>query len=276
MKRVRPLLGTYVEIEANGLNDDKLQSAINAAFVAINKVQKLMSAHDQRSQLSRLNRYAFKKSLHVHPWLYEVLRTAIELHQKTEGRFDCTVAPVLKKTGHLTCKAIRKTRDGCSSDIDLRPFQRVRFCRRLSIDLGGIAKGFAVDKAIETLKSHGVRSATVNAGGDLSVYGTTSSPIFLRNPENSAKLVEVGQLQNGAIATSATYFSKLRYGQFVTSALINPKAKSNANSSLVTLRSYSVIAPSCMLADGLTKAIAFSGRQSTAYIRKYQAYSLIL
>src|SRR5450830_312703 len=105
MKRVRPLLGTYVEIEASGLSEDKLQLAINAAFLAICKVQQLMSVHDQRSQLSRLNRHAFGRTLHVHPWLFEVLKTALKLHKQTDGRFDCTIAPALKRSGHLTSKS---------------------------------------------------------------------------------------------------------------------------------------------------------------------------
>jgi len=276
MKRARPLLGTYIEIEANGLAEDRLQLAINAAFAAISKVQKLMSVHDQRSQLSRLNRHAFGRALHVHPWLFEVLQTAVKLHQKTGGNFDCTIAPALKRSGHLTSKSVRKTCNGNSEDIDLKPSHRVRFSKRLSIDLSGIAKGFAVDKAIETLKKHGASSASVNAGGDLRVYGDIASPILLRKPENPAQLVQVGHLQNGAIATSATYFSKHQYGQQQTSALINPKAKINAQTSLVTVHSYSVIASSCMLADGLTKTLAFSGRNSGAYMRKYKAYSLVL
>ncbi|HEY0267719.1 MAG TPA: FAD:protein FMN transferase [Methyloradius sp.] len=276
MKRARPLLGTYVEIEANGLNDDCLQLAINAAFAAIDKVQTLMSVHDHRSQLSRLNRHAFGRQLRVHPWLFEVLQMAVKLHKQTGGRFDCTIAPALKRLGYLTSMSVRKIRNGNSADIDLKPAYRVRFTKRLSIDLGGIAKGFAVDKAVEALKKHGASSATVNAGGDLRVYGNIASPVFLRKPENPAQLVEVGQLQNGAMATSASYFSKRRHGQQDRSALINAKAKSKAKTSLVTTHSYSVIAPSCMLADGLTKALIFSGHSSTAYMRKYKARSLIL
>ena len=73
----------------------------------------------------------------------------------------------------------------------------------LTLDLGGIAKGFAVDKAVEALKQCGATSGYVNAGGDLRVFGDVSQSIQIRNPGNSSELMSLGSLANGAIATSS-------------------------------------------------------------------------
>jgi FAD:protein FMN transferase len=82
--RARPLLGTFVEIRSAGACRDAVEQAIDAAFAAIAKVHRLMSFHDADSDVSRLNREAFKRSVVVDPWTYAVLEAALALHH---GRF---------------------------------------------------------------------------------------------------------------------------------------------------------------------------------------------
>lgn len=302
MKRARPVLGTLVEIDAQGAPEAMLHQAIDAAFHSIQRVHDLMSAHQATSQLGRVNRHAYLRPLRVHPWLYEVLQAAQKLHADTRGDFDCTVAPQLMRSGHLPyrpgCAGLR----GGNADIQLLRNFRVRLSKRLCIDLGGIAKGYAVDKAIAVLKRHGVSSAVVNAGGDMRVYGQGAHPIYVRNPAQPGELIALGELHNGAIATSATYFSSraLAENETADAALASPArdvkrsrrsaARSSAGTSasssalihpgsraaLVSSKSYSVIASSCLVADALTKAMAFSRRTAPGFLRKYQAQAAIL
>src|SRR5206468_12782482 len=87
-RRARPLLGTFVEISARGAPRADLDAAIDRAFEAVAEVHRLMSAHDSRSDVGRLNLEASSRAVRVHPWTYEVLRTACELHDATAGVFD--------------------------------------------------------------------------------------------------------------------------------------------------------------------------------------------
>jgi thiamine biosynthesis lipoprotein len=97
VRRCRPLLGTFVEIQAFGTDAADLESAVNAAFLAITQVHRLMSFHDAESDVSRMNRDASEKRVHVHPWTWRVLESANEFSRNTDGIFDVTIAGQLVK-----------------------------------------------------------------------------------------------------------------------------------------------------------------------------------
>src|SRR5712692_9759091 len=90
-RRARPLLGTFVEITAAAASRSDLDDAIDGAFEAVTEVHRLMSPHEPQSDVSRLNREASAHAVSVHPWTYDVLRLAIELHEASGGVFDVTV-----------------------------------------------------------------------------------------------------------------------------------------------------------------------------------------
>ena len=101
VRRARPLLGTFVEISANGARSGDLQAAISGAFDAVADVHRLMSFHDRDSDVSRLNREAAIRPVAVHPWTYEVLHWSAELHAASHGLFDVAVADTLQRVGLL-------------------------------------------------------------------------------------------------------------------------------------------------------------------------------
>ena len=164
------MLGTFVEIQAFGTNAAELEDAVDAAFLAIAHVQRLMSFHDPESEVSRMNRDACYKRVRVHPWTGRVLKSAQEFSSNTDSIFDITMAGQLVKWNYLPSHGARFGR-GNWRDIILEATGHVRFRRPLLIDFGGIAKGFAVDRAVEILKRERVTAGIVNAGGDLRVFG---------------------------------------------------------------------------------------------------------
>ncbi|NDY82732.1 FAD:protein FMN transferase [Orrella sp. NBD-18] len=246
-RRCRPLLGTYVEIGV-----DKHVEAIESAFASIEKVQKLMSFHQHDSDLSRINQSSSGQSLQVDPWTWSVLKRAIEMYHNTRGAFDCAI-------------------QGDLSDIHLCKHNIVRIDDSVLLDLGGIAKGFAVDQAIETLQLSGVDQAIVNAGGDLRVYGDDPRLITVRDPNRPSGVIPAGYLTCGSIATSAPYFSYQQNASNETCALMNPFTRL----SICDLKSYSVIAPNCMDADALTKALAVHQNPDADYFKIYKAHALL-
>ena len=155
--------------------------AIDAAFAVIDKVHRLMSFHDPDSDVSRLNREACKRHVAVDPWTYQVLETAIELNRESSGVFDMTVASLLQQRGLLPRgagdPAPAADRITAAGAVELLGDRRVRYRHPgITIDLGGIAKGFAVDRALDVLRGCGLVRGLVNAGGDLRRIRTVPSP----------------------------------------------------------------------------------------------------
>lgn len=246
MRRARPLLGTLVEIEVDGATQAAAERAIAAAFEAVSLVQRLMSFHDADSDVGRINRSAFRTPVTVHPWTARVLRHAEVLHAATDGLFDCAVGHELIRRGLLPADGLDHVSPGGFGAVRLSADRSVCLTAPVAIDLGGIAKGYAVDRAIATLRAAGIRGATVNAGGDLRVMGDTDQPIYVRIPGGG--LLPVGSLRNGAIATSSSLATIDRGG-----------APHQSPGSPPDRRAYSVVAPSCVVADALTKILVQTG-----------------
>ncbi len=254
MIRSRPLLGTFVEIHVVG-DDAATSNAIDAAFQAIETVQDFMSFHDKNSQLTTLNCHAHQQPVTVHPWLYATLVRAARVHRQASHWFDCTVADVLVKQQQLPAPDVIPNHPTTQADVQLLAHLQVSYRHPLWLDLGGIAKGFAVDMAVHVLRQHHIQQATVNAGGDLRVFGQSPIPISIRRPSDPQQLLDLGSLHNGACATSAIYHSMQDYNGKTVSALIDPTTRT----SLMTAHSFTVFAPTATIADALAKVVAISG-----------------
>jgi len=257
--RARPLLGTYVEICCEHTS----QSALQDAFVAVETVHRLMSFHAASSELTKLNRNAHRYAVAVHPWTWRVLHACQWFHRESDGLFDPTIAPQLVNAGSLPAPSNDSPdADASFADVKFLDQRRVKFGRPLWIDLGGIAKGFAVDVAIATLRARGVRQATVNAGGDLRVIGSEPAEIWLRDPRDPTKLVATGTLRNGACATSGNYFGEYAGAWRIVTKSTNTKPRR---------ASVSVIAKRCLWADALTKVVALGETAARPLLHRLQA-----
>lgn len=272
MKRARPLLGTYVEIKADGLAPTALGRAIDGAFAAIDLVQRLMSFHDPDSDLSRINRCASREPVAVHPWTTMVLRRAGRLYEATDGLFDCAIGRELLSWGVLPPDGLDHVKSGDFRAVKLLPGNRVHFAASIALDLGGIAKGFAVDRAIVELRRHGIHRAVVNAGGDLRVMGDSAEEIFIRDPVNPTRLVKAGVLQNGAIATSSPAATLKRAQGHCVSALV----RSHTREPLLNSKAYSVVAPTCVVADALTKVLVQLDKIEAPFLTRFGARGIIV
>ncbi len=255
IRRARPLLGTLVEIRAAApWPEARLHTAVGAAFAAVERVQQLMSFHDAASGLSALNREAAQRLVAVDTRLYEVLAAALELSRRSQGAFDVCVAPHLEQWGYLPAMGEPTAAAADWTDIDLLDEWRVRFRRPLRIDLGGIAKGYAVDQAVAALRAAGVEAALVNAGGDLRGFGAQPWSVALRHPQSPAQSAHGLELRDEALATSATYFSRRHVGVAEVSPLLDPRSRRP----WLGVASVSVRAPDCLHADALTKVVLFA------------------
>jgi FAD:protein FMN transferase len=277
LRRAQPLLGTFVEIDVGDAEQRDLENAVEAAFSVVAKVHRLMSFHEANSDVSQLNLAASRRAVSVHPWTYQVLEMAAEMSRRSAGTFDIGVAPALQEMGLLpgvpdaltpagtvmpTVEAIELLADNC-----------VRFRHpSVRIDLGGIAKGFAVDRAIEQLKYRGVRSAMVNAGGDLAAFGPDSRVIHVRDPRSPNRLMCRIEVSNQALASSARRFDPFRSMDTADTAVIEPMSRMPARAAY----GATVRAPSCMVADALTKVVMVAGKRAATPLAHFQASAVFL
>jgi len=264
------MLGTFVEIQAFGTNAVELEDAIEAAFLAIAHVQRLMSFHDPESEVSRMNRDACYKRVCVHPWTWRVLKSA-QFSRNTDGIFDITMAGQLVKWNYLPRYGARFGR-GNWRDIVLEAAGRVRFRRPLLVDFGGIAKGFAVDRAVEILKRKRVIAGIVNAGGDLRVFGSASQLVHVRHPKQPNRAAGAVRLRERAIATSGIYFARTKKRRRCVSPILDARTGRAACDFI----SVTVSAANCMTADALTKVVFALRREAVPLLARYSADALLI
>lgn len=274
LRRARPLLGTIVGIRACGAPPGVLENGAAAAFEAIGRVQRLMSYHAPDSELTLLNRRAASRAVQVHEWTWRVLRAAMSLWEESGGLFDCTVAPILAAAGFLpdAHRPAAASRGASMGEVEFLPDRRVRFGRPLLLDLGGIAKGFAVDRAVQALRAAGVPQGVINAGGDLRLFGAEPEPIHVRHPQSPGELLCLGRFADTAVATSAGYFAGRLFGGRQITPIVHPARGEPIESSL----SATVIAPECVYADALTKPVLLAGKASAAFLARYSARAVVL
>jgi FAD:protein FMN transferase len=241
VRRLRPMLGTYVEIGADGPGAST-QHALNAAFASIEAIHAALSFQDPDSELSRLNRTPGQ-------WVpmsrigLQVLKLARAMGVASGERFNSTVGGQMVRWGSLPDhNRDERLAIGRSQDIESRG-GAARLRRAVLVTLDGIAKGFAVDRAITILIRHGVSSGWVNAGGDLRVYGDKRLEIVRREPDG--RLQPLGRLQNGAIASS---FVGGRRTRDLPGCMVGTVTERDDPGTVI-----SVIARSAWRADALTK-----------------------
>jgi FAD:protein FMN transferase len=276
LRRAQALLGTFVEIDVTDASRSRAESAVEAAFSAVADVHRLMSFHDADSDLSRLNRAASSGAVSVHPWTYAVLEMAVEINRHSAGAFDIGVAPALQRMGQLpgTSQASSSPAGIPTVDaIELLADNHVRFRHpAILIDLGGIAKGFAVDRAIEALQSRGVHSGMVNAGGDLAAFGSEARVVHIRDPRSPDRLLCQIEVSNQALASSARRFDPFQSTDTTDTAVIEPKTQMPARAAY----GATVRASSCMVADALTKVVMVAGKQAGGPLARFQASAIFV
>lgn len=276
IRRARPLLGTFVDITAIGPHGCDLDSATDAAFAAIAKAHRLMSFHEPASDVSRLNREAAMRPVLVDVWTWDVIAAAVDLNRRSEGAFDITVAPLLQQVGLLPSLAAGRAARAAPASRDtikLLPGRRVLFSHPATrIDLGGIAKGFAVDRAIEVLRAQQVTAALVNAGGDLAAFGPKAWSIDIRNPRDPRETIGAIAIKNNALASTGAPFDPFTAARLARTAVFDPRARAPA----AAIAGASVRAPSAMVADALTKIVMIDGEAAVALLDEFGAGALLV
>ena len=234
--------------------------AIERGFAAIADIHRLMSFHEPHSDVSRVNRAATGETTAVDPRTFAVLQASIHLSDMSDGIFDMTVAAGLVDAGLLPRPEGRAaTADATWRDVELSETGHVRLRRPLWIDLGGIAKGYAVDQAVLAMNLPNDIQCSVNAGGDLRVCGPDAERVLLRAPGQGA-IMPVVELENASLASSES-----------APGPAGPHFDGATRLGVGRRRFVSVVAEDCMIADALTKIVIVMGHGADGILRRHGA-----
>ena len=284
IRRGRPLLGTLVTIQLEAFDVDAgldmdghetaaLHTAIDAAFAAVAHIGRVMSAHCATSDLGALARAAPGSMIALDPHTVHVLRAAQRWQAASAGAFDpAAAARALSGAGlrpaFANMPAANTGRESRLAELRFLSDRHAQLTAPLRLDLGGIAKGHAVDLAVATLREHGVTSGLVNAGGDMRAFGPRRWPVAAawRQPIAPASAMNrdhaVGGPRELCDAALATSESNWPHSELIDTARQSASSRHRqamhrlADGRAVNAATHcrcTVRAPACIDADALTK-----------------------
>jgi len=271
------VMSTIAKVIAVAPDEKTARLSIDAAFEKIYRVEKLASRFDPNSQLSKVNLLAAKEPVKVDKELFDVLRQSVYYSRLSDGAFDITVGPLIDlwekcaETNSLpTDRQLAEVKKIVGYEkllLDSNDFS-VRFTAEgMKLDLGGIAKGFAVDLAVEEMKKAGAAGGLVAVGGEIGCFGSTEKNekwiVGIQNPRVS-KSSDEGQnviaklyLTDRNVSTSGGYRRFYKIGEHHFSHIFNPATEKSAE----TLSSVTIIASNGTQADALATAVSVLGAE---------------
>ena len=244
-----------------------LKKAFGVAWDEIDRVERLISSWIYASEISKINESAGKTPVVLSEELYQLLKFSKEIYLLTQGAYDLSIRPALKiwdwKLG------IIPTEKEIEISKNLVGFQNVIFNdsissvflpnRGMSLDLGGIGKGYVSWKVAEIWKRMGIMSGAINAGGDLYVFGNSCSytnwNVSIRNPFKKNEIIYTLRDTDIAIATSGDYERFFEIDSVKYSHIINPKTCKPVKG----ITSVTVFADNPILADALATSLSVMG-----------------
>lgn len=260
-------MGTIVEVALLGENQEKAERAALQAFHEIRRIEQLMSPKIETGDVFRINQSAGKEWVEVSPETLYVVKKSIDISVLSEGGFDITLGPLIELWRRARGKGSPPSEEEMKRSLDLVSFRNVLINQRgkiflkkvgMSIDLGGIAKGYAVDKAFEVLKNLGYKNLIVNAGGDLRAGGLKwDQPwsIGIQDPRIPNKIMAQLSITEGAIATSGDYEKYFMYQGKRYHHILNPRNGLPSEE----CQSVTILSKDGMTSDALATAVFVLG-----------------
>ncbi len=271
-------MGTIYTIVAYGRDRALLSEAVNEAFDEIDRLDAQMSNYKPDSELSVINREGAQHEVTVSPNLFGLIQYSLKASAESGGDFDITVGPLMKVWGFFRGQGrlpgpseIAKVEKTIGyQHVHLDPARRtIRFDEPgVELDLGGIGKGYAVDQAVEILRSSGVDAALVSSGGS-SIYALGAPPgergwkITVRDPYHDDKAADVLRLKNFALSTSGNYEKFFKIDGKIYCHIMDPHTGRPVQGMLSTVAAV----PTGVETEGLTKIFFVGGvEKSRAYL----------
>lgn len=262
----RPIMGTAVSVELWSDDETAAQAAIEAVMQEMVRIDETMSPYIETSELALINREAVQHPVKISAEMFHLLQTSLHYSEISDGAFDISFASV----GYLYDyrKHIEPSAQQIKTHLDAIDYRSIKLDANAStvhflkpgmrIDLGGIAKGYAVDQGADILLARGIKNAIVTAGGDSRIIGDHHGRpwmVGIKDPRIANKEAVVLPLENTALSTSGDYERYFMDGERRVHHIINPRTGKSATG----IRSVSVMAAHGIDTDALTKPLFILG-----------------
>ncbi|MEO0072408.1 MAG: FAD:protein FMN transferase [candidate division WOR-3 bacterium] len=263
------IFGSYVKIIIPAQDSLAASNFIRETFKIFRHIDSVASMFNQSSEIAMINRYGRgKMSLD----LKNLVAKSIEVAEKTDGAFDITVGSVLKNWGlyeDLKSPQTLPINDSCIVNYKsiLIKSDSIFLMPHMNLDLGGIAVGYALDKAAEFLQRNGVPYGLIDAGGDIICWGNKSFRIGIKNP-SGAGVIKILNIKNKAVSTSGGYERYRTRDSIKYTHIVDPHTKTPIIQETNSLVSVTIIANKCVDADAYATAIFVLGKDKGLTIMK--------
>ena len=270
----RFLMDTLVTIKAWGDDPAQVHGLLDAAFGEIERLEGVMSSERRDSEVSRINEGASGAWITMSADVASVLGRALFFSRLSDGACDVTIGPVMRLWGFSTTTPHVPDKDKIAAALDLIGADkiainegRVRFLKKnMALDLGAIAKGYTVDRAVLVLEEGGASGGLVEAGGDLRFFGTKPGGrrwrIALAHPRKAGALIGIGEIPLHSVATSGDYERFFEADGKRYHHLLDPRTGYPARRAV----SATVWARTCMDADMLSTTLFVMGPDGIPWI----------
>ncbi len=267
-KTTRLLMGTFVEVTVAGKRQVAREAA-NAAIAEMGRVEKLTSFHTPGSVVSKINAAAGTQTVSTGNEVLGLIQRSLGFAQATDGAFDPTIGPLSSLWGFSAGEPRLPSADQIRDRLGKTGWKRVQIQdqpptvflpeKGMALDLGAIAKGHALDRGAQVLRSRGVSGGLINAGGDVVAVGQkgAKSPwkVGVRDPRTMNAIVAVIELRDRAVVTSGDYERTFEHDGKRYHHILDPRTGYPAR----LAQSVTVVAPNATIADALATAVFVLG-----------------
>ncbi len=264
-EEARYVMGTVATISASAPGESAALAALDAAWAAFAQVDARMSTWRDDSDLARVNAAAARGPVEVPSDLLEVVAAALHWANATDGAFDPTVLPLLRAWGLQGGEPREPAADELARTLAVTGARHVQvdtaagtigFSREgVALDLGGIAKGYALDCAREAMTAVGAMSGVLDLGGNLLVFGSGREQVGIVDPDDPTRTVATIAVVDAAVATSGQYERHVEVGGRRRGHILDPRTGVPVDRQ----GSVTIVAPRGIDADALSTAVFVLG-----------------
>ncbi len=278
-KETRPSMYTIVSITVVSRTDNQAQKAIDASYAELDRLAALLNFYSETSEISAINKHAGEKPVKVSRDTLDIIERAVYVSEMTDGAFDVTVGPLVK-LWDIQNKVIPDQRSieerlkivGYKNIVLDKAASTVFLKRKgAQIDLGGIIKGYAVDKVVEVLRQNGIRSGIIAVGGEIRSLGKkpdgTSWVVGVQNPRqksNDDEVIATVELSDKALSTSGDYIKYFEKDGVRYHHLLDPKTGYPSRQ----CGSVTIVANDNTTSDGFAKLFILGPEKGLAVAKK--------
>jgi len=264
IKRTQILLGTVIEIQVRDVDEKIAEDAITKAFTEVKRIDNIFTTYNEESPVWKINNSA-DTIINIDSEIYNLIVLCDSITKLSNGSFDVGLDNLTKAWGFYSDNPHLPSKEAVDSALLFSGWEKIKLLdentiekkKQVGLNFGAIAKGYAVDRAIDVLKTLGIKEALVNAGGEISVIGNDWI-VGIQHPREINSIIKKIKLDGFTVATSGDYEQYFEVDGNRYHHILDPKTGYPSTG----LQSVTIINKSNAIADALATAVFVMGKEN--------------